>query len=78
MSIALSAEPRAGRRGSWTSSVSLTRFVWAVHHGVVVGDVHLVSCGRAAMAVSIRKLNVTIPRGDEVLASPSADEAMLD
>ena len=78
VSIAFSAEPWAGRRGSWTSSMSLTRFVWAVKHGVVVGDGPRVSCSRAAMAVWIRRLNVTSPRGDEVPASPSADEATLD
>ena len=76
--FALSAESWAGRRGSWTSSVSLTRVVWAVHHGDVVGDGPRGSCSRAALAVWIRKLNVASPRGDYVPSSPSADEAMLD
>ena len=76
--FALSAEPWAWRRGSWTSSVSLTRFVWAIQHGVVVGDGPRVRCSRAALAVWIRKVNAASPRGDEVPSSPSADESMLD
>ena len=78
MSIELSAEPCARRRGSWTSSVSLTRFVWVVHHGVVVGDGPRVSCSRASLAVWIRKLDIPSPRSDGVPISPSADEALLD
>jgi len=74
----LSAEPWTGRRGSWTSSVSLTRSVWAVQHGDVVEDGSRVSFSRAALAVWIRKLSVASPRGDEVSSSPKADEAMLD
>ena len=70
----------AGRRGSWTSFVPLTIFVCTlvVQHGDVVGDGPRMSCSRAAMAVWIRKLDITSPRGDEVPASLSADEAMLD
>ncbi len=77
VSIALSAKPWAGRRGSWTTSVSLTRFVWAVQHGDLVGD-HgsRVSCSRAAMTVWIRKLNIPSPTNDEAPASLIADEAM--
>ena len=76
--FALSAEPWAGRRGSWTSSVSLTRFVWVVQHGAVIGDGPRGSCSRTTLAVWIRKLHVASPRGDEVPSSPSADEATLD
>jgi len=74
----ISAGHGDGRRGSWTSSVALTRFVWAVEHGAVVGDGPRGSCSRAALAVWIRKLHVTGLRGDEVPSSPSVDEAMLD
>jgi hypothetical protein len=74
----VSAEPGDGRRGSWTASVALTRFVWAVQHGAVVGDGPRGSCSRAALAVWIRKLHVTSPRGDEVPSSPSVDDAILD
>ena len=74
----VSAEPGDGRRGSWTASVSLTRFVWVVHHGVVVGDGPRGSCIRAALAVWIRKLHISSPRGDEILTSLSVDDAMLD
>ena len=66
------------RRGSWTTSVSLTRFVWAVPYGAVVGDGPRVSCSHAALAVWIRKLSVTIPKEDDPPTSPSADEVMLD
>ena len=58
--------------------MSLARFVWAVQHGVVVGDGLRGSCSRAVLAVWIRKLHVASPRGDEVPSSPSVDEAMLD
>jgi len=71
-------EPGDGRRWSWTASVALTRFVWAVQHGAVVGDGPRGSCNRATLAVWIRKLHVTSPRGDEVPSSPSVDDAMLD
>ncbi len=76
--FAISAEPWDGRREYWTSSVALTRFVWAVQHGAVAGEGPRGICSRAALAVWIRKLHVASPRGDEVLSSPSVDEAMLD
>ena len=67
-----------GRRVAWTSFVTLSRVVWAVQYGVGVGDGPRARCGRATLAVWIRKLNVTSPRGDDFPTSPSADEAMLD
>ena len=71
------AESWDGRRVAWTSSVALTRFVWAVQYGVGVGDRPRVSCSRATLAVWIRKLKVVNPRGADVPTSPSADEAKL-
>ncbi len=80
--FAISAEFWDGRRGSWTSSVSLTRFVWGCGLSstalYVVGDGPRGSCSRAALAVWIRKLHVARLRGDEIPSSPSVDEAMLD
>jgi len=78
VSLSCSAESWDGRRVAWTSSVALTRFVWAVKYGDSVGDGPRVSCSRAALAVWIRKLKLVDPRGVDVPTSPSADEAMLD
>ena len=41
--------PWDGRRVAWTSSVSLTRFEWAVQYGVGVGNEHRADCSRAAV-----------------------------
>ena len=41
--------PWDGRRVAWTSSVSLTKFVLAVHHGYGVGP--RAECSRYALAV---------------------------
>ena len=71
-------EPGDGRRGSWTASVSLTGFVWVVQHGVVVGGGPRGSCSHVALAVWIRELRISSPRGDEVPFSLSVGDAMLD
>ena len=78
VSLSCSAESWDRRRVALTSSVTLTRFVWANHYGVGVGDGPRVSCSRAALAVWIRKLKVVSPRGADVTTSSNADEAMLD
>ena len=78
VSISRPAGPRDGRRVAWTSYVALSGFVWAVQYGARVGDGPRVSCSRAALAVWIRKLNVTSPMGEDFPISPNADEAMLD
>ncbi len=52
--------------------------MWAVQHGVVVGDGPRGNCSRAALAVWVRWLHIASTRGDEVSSSPSAEEAMLD
>ena len=62
---------------AWTSSVSLTRFVWDVQHGSGVGP--RAECSRAALAVwIIRKLDVSTSRAEFDSASPSTDESVLD
>ena len=76
ISISCPAGPWDGRRVAWTSSVSLTRFVWAVQHGIGVGP--RAECSRAAMAVWIRKLDVSTSRAEDDSASPITNEYMLD
>jgi hypothetical protein len=78
ISMSYSSDPWGCRRVAWTSSVALTRIVWAVQYGARVGDGPRVSCSRAALAVWIRKFNVTSPRGEDASASHSADEAVFD
>jgi hypothetical protein len=75
--VVVIGDPEVGRRGSWTASVALTRFVWAVQHGAVVGDGVRGSCSRAALAVWIRKLHIFSPRERDVPTSSSVDDVML-
>ena len=63
---------------AWTSSISLTRFAKAVQYGVGVGSGPRADCSRAALAVWIRKLNVSTSRVVDDSTPPSADEVMLD
>jgi len=49
VSISRPARPWDERRVALTSSVSLTRFVWAVHHGSGVGP--RAECSRVVLAV---------------------------
>ena len=77
-SAGVSDVSEVGSRGSWTDSLAITRFVWAVQHGAVVGDGVRGSCSRAALAVWIRKLQISSPRGGDVSISSSVDDVMLD
>ena len=63
------------RRVAWTSWISLTRFVWAVRHGSGLGP--SAECERAALAVWLRKLDLSSSRAEDDFSFPSADEAML-
>ena len=76
--VVVIGDPEVERHGSWTASLALTRFVWAVQHGDVVGDGVRGSCSRAALAVWIRKLHISSPRGEDGPTSVSVDDAMLD
>jgi len=76
--VVVIGDPELERRGSWTTSLALTRFVWVVQHGVVVGDGLRGRCSRAALAVWIRKLHISSPRMGDVPTSSSVDDAMLD
>ena len=76
VSISRPVGPWDGRRVAWTSSVSLTGFVWAVHHGSGVGP--RAECSRAALSVLIRKLDVSTTRAENGSASDNTNESMLD
>jgi len=65
-----------GRRVAWTSSVSLTRFVWVIQHGSGLGP--RAECSRAALAVWLRKLDLSTSRAEDDPSPPSAEESMLD
>ena len=69
-------------RGSWTSCVSLYRFVWAVRRCCLSSCVLQAVSGRAALATWVSGLELREFRvGAEALESPdapSADERMMD
>ncbi len=68
--------PWDGRRVAWTSSISLTIFVWASQYGSRV--VPRADCRCAALSLWIRKLDVSISRAEEDSTPLSTDESMLD
>ncbi len=63
---------------AWTSSVSLSRFVWAVHLGARAGSGPRADYSHAALAIWIRKLTVSAARAEGDSSVPNADETMLD
>ena len=67
-----------GFRVPWTSSIALSRFVWAVQHGVGAGSGPRLECNRVVLSVWIRKLEISTLEGEGGASSLSADEAMLD
>jgi hypothetical protein len=71
-------ESMVARQVSWTSAVSLFRFVWAVQQDSGVGSGPRSDSSRVALAVWIRKLDViAIDSGSGAPAS-STHEAMLN
>jgi hypothetical protein len=77
-SIGLPRGAGSGFRVPWVSSIALSRFVLAVHLGVGVGSGPLLECCRAALAVWIRKLNISACGSEGGAPASSADKAMLD
>ncbi len=68
----------SGPRVPWTSSITLSRFVWAVQLGASIGSGPRLECYHAALAVFIRKLDVSANGSESGAPASSADEAMLD
>ena len=77
-SVGLPDGPESGPHVPWTSSIALSRFVMTVQLGVGVGSGPRVECRRAALAVWIRKLDVSANGCESGAPASSADEAMLD
>ena len=77
-SIGLPDGAGSGPRISWTSSIALSRFVWAVQLGVSLGNGSRVECCRGALAVWIRKLDISVDGIENGAPASSVDEAMLD
>ena len=68
----------SGPRVTWAYSIALSRFVWAVQLGAGVGSGPRVECCRAALAVWIRKLDISASGSEGGAPASSAAEAMLD
>ena len=68
----------SGPRVPWISSIALYRFVWAVQLGDGIGSDPRLECCRAALAVWIRKLEMSVNGSEGESPASSADEAMLD
>ena len=69
---------RSGPRVPWTYSIALHRFVWAVQLGVGLGNDSQLECCRAALAVWIRKVDISVTGSKSGAPVSSADEEMLD
>ncbi len=65
-------------RVPWTSSVSLHRFVWAFQLGVGVGIGLRSDCSRVALAVWLRRMDISVSRSESGAPASSHDEQMLD
>jgi len=76
VSMSLPGGAYGERRVAWTSSISIARFMWAVQYGSGLGP--RAECDRAALAIWLRKLNLSASRAENDLSLLSADEAMLD
>ncbi len=68
----------SGPRVPWTSSIALSRFVWAVHLGSGVCSGPRLECSRAALSVWKRKMDISANECETGAPAPRADEALLD
>ena len=62
----------------WNSSVSLNRFVWAIQLDMCVGIGSRSDCGRAALYIWLRKLDLSVSGSESGAPAASLDEQMLD
>ena len=76
--VGLPGGPASGRRVPWTSSIALSRFVWAIQlsDGVLSGP--RMECCRTALEVMIRKFDVSTNGSESGALASSDDEAMFD
>ena len=65
-------------RCPWTSSISLHRFVWALHLDAGLGSSPRLECRRAALAVWLHKLDISVNGSESGAPASSPDEEMLD
>ncbi len=77
-SIVLPLGDGSGPRVPWTSLVALHRFVWAIQLGVGLGSGSRLECCRVALAVWLRKLDISVNGSESGAPVSSADEEMLD
>ncbi len=68
----------SGPHVPWTSSIALSRFVWAVQLSVGAGSGPRLGCYRVALAAWIRKLDILASGSEGGAPASNADEAMLD
>ena len=77
-SVVLPLGAGSGPRIPWTFLVAMHRYVWAIQLGVGLGSGPRLDCRRAALAVWLRKLDISVGGSESGAPVSSPDEEMLD